>query len=634
MSVLNASTPVTAAAGAGILSLHREGRLVECYPAVRGLLAEASAPELARAGQLLSLLDPDAVRAAHPDVVSVRIAVTGHGTLSALIPVLTGELARHGLLLRPTVMDFDSYVFDLSDPCSGLYAAEPDLVLCVLDPTIVFDELTAPWRPSDVEEILDRKVILLEQLMTRFEAHSRATLVLNTMPLLHRFTAQLVDHASRARLGAVWRESTARLLRAGEGHPGVVILDLDPHAAEEGRAHDPRLSTYTKTHLTPGLLGRYARDVGHLARNVVGRTKKCLVVDLDGTLWGGVLGDDGAEGIEVADSYRGEAFGAFQRVIKQLGSQGVLLAVASKNDLESVRGVLRDHQRMTLREGDFVQVAANWRPKHENLAELAAALNVGVDSLVFVDDSAFECGLVRRELPGVGVVRLGAEAALHPERLLADGWFDTRELTEEDRTRATMYREDLSRKSFLSSFDSLGDYLRELGVTVRLGPAEPREVPRVSQLTLRTNQFNLTTLRLGPAEVRELLDDPAASVLTVHAGDRFGDNGLVGAVFLRRAGAELHIENFVLSCRVFSRGIEDTCLAATLRHARATGAESVVGTYRTSAKNGKVRDLYPRFGFAAAGGDGTTLVFRHGLAEIPPTPEHVRLTDNLTRSTP
>jgi FkbH-like protein len=618
-----------------LLELQRTGRLAAEYPLVRGLLADASGGELARAGRVLERLDPEDVLCAHPATPTMTVAVTGHGTLSALRTAMTAELARHGLLMRSYFGDFDGYVFDLGDPGSALYAVDPDLVLCVLDPMIVFDEVPAPWRPDDVERVLDDKLRLVEGLAAKFAAKGRGCgcLVLNTLPLPRRFTAQLLDHRSRARLGAAWREANARLLRLAADHPALVTLDLDPLLAEGVAATEPRTSVYAKAHLSDELLAAYAREAGHLARHLAGATKKTLVLDLDGTLWGGVVGEDGVDGIEVGSGYRGEAFAAFQRTVKQLAAQGVLVAAVSKNDAAPVEQALREHPEMVLREKDFVQVIANWRPKHDNLAGLATALNLGVDSFVFADDSAYECGLVRHALPGVAVVGLDAEPARHIERLLRDGWFDVRELTEEDQVRPVRYREELARQSFLDTFDSIEDYLRELDVTVRFAPVTEAETTRVAQLTLRTNQFNLTTERLQAAEIRARCADPDVLVLGIRAGDRFGDNGLVGVVLALRDDTGLNIANFLLSCRVFSRGIEQACLAVLLRHARATGAPAVFGTYRPTAKNGMVRDFYARNGFTELGDDGTGVTFRHDLTEIAAPPEHVRLATTLQGDT-
>ncbi|MEU4745701.1 HAD-IIIC family phosphatase, partial [Actinosynnema sp. NPDC023658] len=599
------------------------------------LLPHLTGPHLLRAVQRLARLDPDEVRRLHPSVPAVTVAVTGHGTVSGIVAPLTAELARHGLLLRPHVTDFDSYVLELADPDSALHRARPDLALCLLDATVVFDEVPTPWTAANVRQVLADKLRLLEKLVTRYgEINPSGGLVLNTLPLTRTHLAQLVDRRSRAGLGAAWREFNAGLLRLVERHPVLTVLDLDPLVAEGVRVTDPRLSTYAKAHLSADLLAACAREVGHLARERVGRTGKCLVLDLDGTLWGGVLGDDGVEGIEVAGGYRGEAFRAFQRVVKQLGSQGVLLAAVSKNDVEPVRQVLTRHPDMTLREDDLVRVTANWRPKSDNLVELAEALNLGVDSFVFADDSAFECEQVARELPGVTVIRLDDEPALHVEKLLRDGWFDVTELTTVDRGRVTKYREELERRDFLAGFDSVTDYLRELGIVADLSEVAERDVPRVAQLTLRTNQFNLTTRRLQPTEVAALRGDQDALVLGIRSADRFGDNGLVGAIFARRDGDLLHVDNVLLSCRVFARGIEQACLAALLRHARDTGTRAVLARYRPTAKNGKVADFFPRMGFTTVGEDDEGTAFRHDLVDIVDPPPHVTLTGTLggTRS--
>ncbi|MFI0897252.1 HAD-IIIC family phosphatase [Streptomyces sp. NPDC020983] len=605
--------------------LHRSGRIPADYPQIAGLLADLPDEDLIRAGRLLAQVPVEAVTAAAPGTPVVSVAITGHGTLAALVPALTAQLARHGLLLRATVTDHDSWVFALSDPGGELHAADPDLALCLLDATLVFDEVPVPWQPADVQRVLEEKIALLEALSTRFAEHARGTLVLATLPLPRRYTAQLIDHRSRARLGALWREANARLLRIAEGSPRVVVIDLDPLVAEGVAAHDARLSSYAKAHLPDALLAAFAAEVGQLAVQAAGRGRKCLVLDLDGTLWGGILAEDGVEGIEIGEGYRGEAFASFQRVVKQLGSQGVLLAVASKNDLDAVRAALAGHPGMVLREDDFVRIVANWQPKPHNLRALAAELNIGVDSLVFVDDSAAEIGMVRATLPQVATVPVGADPAGHTGALLRGGWFDTRELTAEDRARGGMYRTELARTDFQQGFDSVEEYLRALGVVVRLTEAAAADVPRVAQITLRTNQFNLTTQRLQPAEVAALAEDRDALVLAIGAADRFGSNGTVGAVFAHWEGTVLHLDNMLLSCRVFGRGIEQATLSTLLRHAAGHGATAVVGRYAPTRKNAKLRDFLPANGFTVTGEQAGATLYRHDLVSIAAVPGHLTL---------
>ncbi|MEU0991395.1 HAD-IIIC family phosphatase [Streptomyces sp. NPDC005953] len=629
-------------------ALHRDGRLAHAYPEVPGLLAELAsagdpagppAPDLVRAGQLLARLKPDEILAEHPDTAAVTVAVTGHSTLSGLTAPLTAELARHGLLLRHHSGDFGSWFRDLQDTGSEFYATRAEIALCVLDAQIVFDELPHPWLVEDVERIATAKLALIGSLAERYVTEGTGTLVLNTLPLLRSHVRRLVDARSRARLGVIWREFNAGLLRLSVDHDRVHVVDLDPLVATSGPVHEPRLAAYAKVLIGDELLAGYAREVGHLARGLRGRTKKVLVVDLDNTLWDGILGDDGPEGIAAATTYRGEAFGRFQQVVGQIGAQGVLLAVCSKNDREPVLQVLRDHPDMTLREKDFVRVNANWDPKDGNLLEIARRLNLGVDSFVFADDSPFECGLVAGSLPGVAVVRLDEEPALHIERLLADGWFDVPELTAEDRARAALYRTDAARQDLQESAGSMEEYLAGLGVQVTLSPVREHEIARVSQVTLRTNQFNLTTERLQQADVRARRESPEHLVLAIRSADRFGDNGLVGVVLVSGVGTggAWHIDNMLLSCRVFARGIEEACLSALLQRAREAGAPGVEARYRPTAKNHRVRGLYPSVGFTETGEDvDGTVAFRHDLTEeqVPQPPEHVQLTvDVIEQST-
>ncbi|EMF55912.1 MULTISPECIES: HAD-IIIC family phosphatase [Streptomyces] len=629
-------------------ALHAEGRLADAYDEVPGLLSELAAagdpagppaPDLARAGQLLSRLDRDEVLREHPGTETITVAVTGGSTLSGLTAPLTAELARHGLLSTLHEGDYDSWRRDLHNTASEMYDA--DLALCVLDAEIVFGELPHPWLVEDVQRVTAGKLNLIGSLVERYVTRGGGTLVLNTVPLLRGHLRRLVDARSRARLGVIWREFNAGLLRLAVVHERVHVVDLEPLVASSGPVNEPRLAAYAKVQFGEELLAGYAREIGHLARVLRGRSKKVLVVDLDNTLWDGILGDDGPDGIAAATTYRGEAFGRFQKTVGQLGAQGVLLAVCSKNDIEPVRAVLREHPDMALRETDFVQVTANWEPKDRNLLEIAQRLNLGVDSFVFADDSPFECGLVSRSLPGVAVVRLDEEPALHIERLLADGWFDVRELTAEDRARSTQYRTEVARQDLLEGADSMEDYLAELGVEVSLSPPRDHEIPRVSQVTLRTNQFNLTTERLQQADVRARHESADGLVLAIRSADRFGDNGLVGAVLVSGVGTDggadgggWHIDNMLLSCRVFARGIEQACLTAVLREARARGAGAVYARYRPTAKNHRVRGLYPSLGFAETGEDTDgTVSFRHDLSEehLPAAPVHVRLRTDFTR---
>ncbi|WP_051386211.1 HAD-IIIC family phosphatase [Actinokineospora inagensis] len=593
---------------ARLVGIARAGRLAAEFDAVVQVVARLSAEDRIRVGPLLAKIDPGAVPPGFPEV---SVVVTGAGTVGAAVAPIAAELVRHGLVPRCAATGYDTYLRDLADPTEAMLAA--DVTLCLLDAQVVFAEVSTPWQVEDVEATAARAVRRMSELLDRFTERARGLVVITTLPLPRAHTARLVDHRSRARLGAVWRRANADLLALAE-RPGVVVLDLDPLLGDGIPATDQRLAVHMGLHYSPALLAAVAREVGHLARNAVGRTRKCLVVDLDDTLWSGVLGEVGPDGVEV-----GPAFAELQKVIRQLGAQGVLLAVASKNDPGPVAEALAG-RAMVLRAEDFVRVSASWRPKPDVLAELAEDLNLGLDSLVFVDDNAAECGMVARMLPDVRVVELSGDPAGHVAALLADGWFDVPRLSAEDKARPAAYRADLERRELRAGVDSLDDYLTALDVHVDLAVATPADVPRLSQLTLRTNQFTMTTTRLSAPEVAALLDDPDALVVAIRSSDRFGDNGLVGAVFGRRVGDRLRLENFLLSCRVFGRGIETACLSLVV--ATATEVEAL---YVPSARNGGFADFYPSHGFTPVPSDGPGTLYR-GLGATPPVPAHLRVT--------
>lgn len=309
----------------------------------------------------------------------------------------------------------------------------------------------------------------------------------------------------------MWREFNARLLRLTAQHPALAVVDLDPLIASAGPATDARLALYTRSAFSAAVFAALAREAVHVLRARRGMTRKCLVLDLDHTLWDGVLGEDGPDGIDCGPTLRGEPYAALQRVARQLAAQGVLLAVSSKNDPGPVRDVLQTHPDMTLRAEDFVSVQAGWDPKDTALHTIAHDLGIATDALVFADDSAAERALIRHRLPETAVVPLGDEPAWHVTRLLADGWFDTPHVTDDDRGRTGQYRAAAARTRLRGSTGSHEEYLRELAIVVRISPPRPHELPRVSQLSLRTNQFNLTGERIGPERISGPDTGPARS---------------------------------------------------------------------------------------------------------------------------
>ena len=553
--------------------------------------------EMAQAGQMLKKIDYSelALNYANLNLRQTKIAVIGNFVLDSIKPFLNYFHLREQIFIDTYFADYGQYIYEILNTNSSLYKYQPEILICLLDEHFIFDELKTPWHLSDLEALLQEKLQELEKLITQYNSISSGLLVLNTIPLSQNRTNQILDYKSKASLGYLWKNFNAQLLKISNQFSSLIVIDIDPLLANAQGLVDNRLSQYAKIHMTESLLCSYSFEISKISRLITGRVRKCLVLDLDNTLWKGILGDDGIEGIEVSDTLIGEAYHQFQLTIKQLASQGVLLTINSKNDLEKVKKVLNNHSKMVLREEDFVYICANWIPKHENLKEIAQSLNIGLDSFIFVDDSDFERNLIRSKQKNVMVVELEKEQATFSESLLTGGWLNKLELTKEDHSRTQKYKHEDQRKTFLSKFDSIDDYLQELELKVRLFTPQSKDLPRISQLTLRTNQFNMTTTRYQESEIRQLSQDPSIMILGIESEDRFGDHGIVGCIFLRRPKGKNHeifIDNFLLSCRVFSRGIETISLETVLQKAQLARIEKVYAEYIPSPKNQKVRDFY------------------------------------------
>jgi FkbH-like protein len=329
-----------------------------------------------------------------------------------------------------------------------------------------------------------------------------------------------------------------------------------------------------------------------------GRARKCLVLDCDNVLWGGIAGEEELAGLALGAEHPGSAFREFQQEVKNFAARGVILALCSKNEPETVWRVFRDHAGMVLQEHDIAASRINWRDKAENLREIAAELNIGLDSLVFLDDSEFEIERVRSALPMVEAVHMPVDRAVdYRNLLLAGGWFDTLAISEEDRSRGAMYRAEADRRLARNAIPDLAGYLRSLEMVAELALAGPGEIARVAQLTQRTNQFNLTTRRYSEHDIRALVEDLACDVLTIRVRDRFGDAGIVGAAILRSQGPLAIVDTLLMSCRVLGRGVEQVLAESCVDLAARRHCSEIEGHYVQSAKNGLVADFWTSLGF-------------------------------------
>jgi FkbH-like protein len=365
---------------------------------------------------------------------------------------------------------------------------------------------------------------------------------------------------------------------------------------------------------------------GELLARVIGAqrglSKKCLVLDLDNTLWGGVVGDDGPEGIVLGEgSAAGEAYLAVQRYAKQLRDRGVVLAVCSKNDPSIAETTFREHPEMLLRPSDIAVFMANWDDKASNLPKIAERLNLGIDSLVFMDDNPAERARVREGLPMVAVPELPDDAAQYVRCLADAGYFESIAFTADDAQRAQQYTENASREALRASAQNLEAFLDGLRMKVVFGPFQSVDLQRVTQLINKTNQFNLTTKRYTQHEISEFASAQDGLTLQFRLLDRFGDNGLVSAMILRPVAEEpdvLEVDTWVMSCRVFARQLELEAMNIVVEESRRRGIRALRARYVPTARNSVVKDLYATLGFLQIEDSDRSTYWRLKLGEYAP----------------
>ena len=535
----------------------------------------------------------------------IRLAILASATATHLHAAIRVGGVRRGLWIETYGCEYGQYRQELADPASPLHRFQPDAVLLALDAHHLLAGLHAGLEAADAAAVLDDALSGIEECWRMARHTLGASVIQQTLlplhPALlggneHRLPGS--RHAAVARLNALFRERT--------GAQGVDLLAVDDHVAQDGLAawHDVALWHRSKQEIAPAAAPLYGDLVARLLAARQGRSAKCLVLDLDNTLWGGVIGDDGIDGIVLGQgSPLGEAFVALQDYARDQARRGTILAVCSKNDEANAVEPFMSHPDMVLRRSDIASFMANWDDKAANIRAIAHTLGIGLDAMVFVDDNPAERALVRQELPMVMVPELPEDPALVVPCLAAAGYFEGVAVTAEDRSRAAQYQGNIQRETLRSASGGLGAYLQNLQMALIWRPFDRVGLQRTVQLINKTNQFNLTTRRYTEDEVLAVMADPTSLGLQFRLLDRFGDNGIIAIVIGRREAADFVIDTWLMSCRVLGRGVEQATLRVVAAEAARLGAGRLIGAYRPSKKNGMVREHYARLGFAPLDAD-------------------------------
>jgi FkbH-like protein len=532
-------------------------------------------------------------------LVPFKLAVLSNATIDFIVPALVVGAARHGIDLEVIQPSYDQVAQEALTPDSKVNASKPDAVLFAID----FRSLPLKLSLGDPESAaatVEGAIGYLQALRQGIKSNSNAVCIFQTFaPPAERLFGSM-DFALPGTLRKILSDINVRLAETVLDS-GDVLLDIAGLAETVGLAnwHDTQMWNLGKFPFSEDLVPLYADHVARTVAAIRGKSRRVLILDLDNTVWGGVIGDDGLEGIRVAQGDAiGEAHLAVQRLALDLRQRGIVLAVSSKNTDEIARTPFEQHPEMLLKLDHIAVFQANWNDKATNIQAIAEELSLGLDAMVFLDDNPVERGLVRRLLPQVAVPELPEDAAYYARTLTAAGYFEAVAFASEDLKRAGFYQDNAKRANLQKQVGGVDAYLSSLDMTITFQPFDSTGRARIVQLINKSNQYNLTTRRYTDPEVTEAENDPEVFTLQVRLADTFGDNGMISVVICRPGKPdEWEIDTWLMSCRVLGRRVEHMVLRELLRHARAAGIRKLIGTYRPTDRNKLVVDHYAKLDF-------------------------------------
>lgn len=543
-------------------------------------------------------------------LVPFRLALLSNSTIDLIVPALVASAVRHGIALEVIQPSFDQVAQEALTPDSKINSAKPDAVLFALD----YRALPLKLAPGDSEAAsanVQGSMGFLKTLGNAIKTNSNAVCIFQNFapPVMSLFGSldRSLPGTLRSLIDNINRELAESLLGTGD-----VLLDVAGLAETVGLAdwHNVRSWNLAKSAFAEELIPLYADHVGRTVGALRGKSKKVLILDLDNTVWGGVIGDDGLEGIKIAQGdATGESHLAVQQLALHLRQRGIVLAVSSKNTDEVARAPFEKHPEMLLRLDHIAVFQANWNDKATNIQAIAEELSLGLDSMVFLDDNPVERGLVRKLLPQVAVPEVPDDPAHFARTVIAAGYFEAVAFAAEDLKRAGFYQDNAKRAELQKQVGGVDAYLASLDMTITFQPFDATGRARIVQLINKSNQYNLTTRRYTDPEVVEAENDPEVFTLQVRLADIFGDNGMISVVICRPGGSGVWaIDTWLMSCRVLGRKVEHMVLREILAHARAANIEKLVGVYLPTDRNKLVVDHYAKLGFSpvAEEPDGTT----------------------------
>lgn len=537
----------------------------------------------------------------HPSPKSpiLRVALIGDTATQFLATAIRGLGVAKGYNIDLFEAEYNQVYQQFMDPDSELYKHDAEFIV-LFQSTHKLCEKHSLLSTQEQTTLADERLHFIESVAEMPQLQGKKLICMNYPEIEDTVFGSYANKVESSFSFQV-RKLNFGLMELAQHHPNLFICDIAGLQNKFGRdfMFDANIYVSTEMVLSVDAVPYVAGRVMDIICACKGLFKKCLILDLDNTLWGGVIGDDGLEGIQLGHGLGiGKAFTEFQMWVKKLRQRGIIICIASKNDEDKAKEPFQKHPDMVLTLDDIAVFQANWETKVDNIRTIQSILNISFDSMVFLDDNPFERNMVRENILGITVPELPEDPAEYLEYLYSLNLFETANYSSEDKDRTKQYQVEAKRVSLKKTFGSEADFLRSLGMVSTVSGFTPFNTPRIAQLSQRSNQFNLRTVRYTEADVKALANDDEVVDLSFTLKDKFGDNGLIAVVIMKALNNEtLFIDTWLMSCRVLKRGMENFTLNTMVEEARRRGYKKIVGEYLPTLKNQMVREHYDQLGF-------------------------------------
>ena len=532
----------------------------------------------------------------------LKVALLSSFTLNGLNEILHVKCSDMGVRYQSYISGYNQYNQELLNPESDYYKFCPDITFLILDiRNFLGDNFHNFHILSDdaKKEFAKEKINHLENIIQNFEKNSNSKLVITNFNIPSYSPNGIIESKIKFGLHEMIEKINNSLRDISKTHNSIYVYDFNQFVSKHG---EKNIFDYRQFHLgdiqiTFNFMSYFGYELMSYIKSITGTNRKCIVLDLDNTLWGGVVGEDGFDGIELGQTANGKAFVDFQKELLSLWQQGIILAINSKNNFDDAMKVIHEHPEMILREKNFANIQINWNDKAQNLLQISDEINIGLNSIVFFDDDKLNQTRIKQEFPEVLTIELPEDPSEFSPLLKELNDFNVLQRTDEDTKRGQMYTEQRKRKELEKSVSNLDDFLKELDIKVKMKKSNEFLIPRISQLTLKTNQFNLTTRRYQEEEIKNFSSNTKFIVGCAQVLDKFGDNGITGVYIIKKNDKSWLIDTFLLSCRIMGRGVENAILSQILLDAQKNGIDEIQAEFIPTQKNQPAENFLSDFGF-------------------------------------